>query len=91
MTRFRDRAEFPSDGVAAPQMITGIDWSDQWSFWEFNYPAIMVTDTALFRYPYYHSLEDTWDKIQYDRLARVVLGISRVVEDLANEPKESNL
>jgi len=91
VTRFRERAEFPSDGVAAPQIITGIDWSDHWSFWEFNYPAIMVTDTALFRYPYYHSLEDTWDKIQYDRLARVVLGISRVVEDLANEPKESNL
>ena len=91
VTRFRERAEFPSDGVAAPQIITGIDWSDQWSFWKFNYPAIMVTDTALFRYPYYHSLEDTWDKIQYDRLARVVLGISKVIEDLATEPKESNL
>lgn len=85
VTQFRDHAEFPSDGVAVPQIITGIDWSDQWSFWKFNYPAIMVTDTAIFRYPYYHSLEDTVDKIHYDRLARVVLGISKVIEGLANE------
>jgi Zn-dependent M28 family amino/carboxypeptidase len=91
VTRFRDRAEFPSDGVVAPQIITGIDWSDQWSFWKFNYPAPMVTDTGPFRYPFYHSLKDTSDKVHYDRLARVVLGISKVIEDLANEPKESNL
>jgi Peptidase family M28 len=90
VTRFRDQAEFPSDGVSAPQIITGIDWSDQWSFWKFNFPAIMVTDTGPYRYPYYHSLKDTSDKIHYDRLARVVLGISKVIEDLANEPKESN-
>ena len=66
--RFRDLVEFPSDGVAFPQIIPGIGWSDHRSFWKFDYPAIMLTDTALFRYPYYHSREDTPDKIHYDRL-----------------------
>ncbi len=89
--RFRDLVEFPSDGVAFPQIIPGIGWSDHWSFWKFDYPAIMVTDTALFRYPYYHSQGDTPDKIHYDRLARVVLGLSKVIENLANEPSSSHL
>jgi len=88
--RFRDLVEFPSDGVAFPQIIPGIGWSDHRSFWKFGYPAIMVTDTALFRYPYYHSPEDTPDKIHYDRLARVVSGLLKVIEVLANEPSSSN-
>ncbi len=88
--RFRDLVEFPSDGVAFPQIIPGIGWSDHRSFWKFGYPAIMVTDTALFRYPYYHSPEDTPDKIHHDRLARVVSGLLKVIEVLANEPSSSN-
>ena len=84
--RFRNIVEFPSDGVAFPQIVPGISWSDHQSFWKFNYPAIMVTDTAFFRYPYYHSQEDTPDKICYDHMARVVLGLSKVIEDLANGP-----
>ena len=43
----------------------------------------MVTDTAPFRYPYYHTANDTPDKVDYDRMARVVLGLKRVVLKLA--------
>jgi hypothetical protein len=43
----------------------------------------MVTDTAPFRYPYYHKANDTPDKLDYDRMARVVLGLKRVVFKLA--------
>ena len=89
--RFRNLVEFPSDGVAFPQIIPGISWSDHRSFWKFDYPAIMVTDTAFFRYPYYHSREDTPDKICYDHMARVVSGLSKVIEDLANEPSLKGL
>jgi len=42
----------------------------------------MVTDTALFRYPYYHSPEDTSDKINYDYLARVVASLELVIAEL---------
>lgn len=44
----------------------------------------MVTDTAPFRYPWYHTREDTPDKLDYARAARVVLGITDVVAKLAN-------
>ena len=80
---FRQSAHFPSEGVDAPAWLTGIGWSDQWSFWQQGYHGIMVTDTALFRYPYYHSSGDTPDKVQFDKMARVVEGLQRVILGLA--------
>jgi Zn-dependent M28 family amino/carboxypeptidase len=79
---FREQIDFPSEGIAAPSWITGIGWSDHWSFWEEGYPALMVTDTALFRYRHYHTAQDTPDKIDYARMARVVTGITGVVAEL---------
>ncbi len=72
---FMQESDFPVECVATFGFLTGIDWSDHWSFWHCGYPAIMVTDTALFRYPYYHSSEDTSDKIAYHQLGRVTHGI----------------
>ena len=83
---FRRYAVFPSEGTAAPAWIAGIGWSDHWAFWQHGYPAIMITDTALFRYPPYHTAEDTLDKIVYKRMARVVSGLRHVVGDLAEMP-----
>lgn len=80
---FRRHAAFPSEGLAAPAWITGVGWSDHWAFWEAGYPAIMVTDTALFRYPHYHAASDLPDRLDYPRLARVVMGLAEVVRDLA--------
>jgi Zn-dependent M28 family amino/carboxypeptidase len=80
---FREEASFPSEGCAAPGWVTGIGWSDHWSFWEEGFPAIMITDTAPFRYRYYHSTEDTPDKIDYDRMARVVAGLIAPIRGLA--------
>jgi hypothetical protein len=43
----------------------------------------MVTDTAPFRYPHYHMPQDTPDKMDFERMARVVAGVERAVADLA--------
>ena len=82
---FRESARFPSEGVAAPATWPGIGWSDQWSFWQEGYPAIMITDTAIFRYPYYHTSGDTSEKIDLNKMARVVEGTRFVIAALANE------
>lgn len=82
---FRRHTEFPSEGAALPAQIPGIGWSDQWAFWQQGYPAVMVTDTAVFRYPYYHTLEDTPDKIDYERLSRVVFGLEKVVVEIIDK------
>jgi Zn-dependent M28 family amino/carboxypeptidase len=81
--KFRETTNFPSEGVAAPADWPGVGWSDHWSFWREQYPAIMVTDTALFRYPYYHTPFDTADRVDFEKMARVVDGVRRVVESLA--------
>jgi hypothetical protein len=81
---FREHARFPSEGLAAPRWLTGIGWSDHWSFWQAGYPAIMVTDSALFRYAEYHSRADLPGVVDYDRFARVVDGLAGVVIDLAD-------
>ena len=44
----------------------------------------MVTDTALYRYPHYHTLGDTPDKLDYERLARVVTGLKAMLGEIAN-------
>jgi len=80
---FRTHAKFPSEGGALPAVIPGVGWSDHWSFWQFGYRAVMVTDTAPFRYPHYHEKSDTPDKLDFDRLARVVEGLFAVVGDQA--------
>ena len=81
--KFRETTKFPAYGCAMPDIIAGVGWSDHWSFWQMGYSGIMVTDTAPFRYPHYHKKTDTPDKIDFERTARVVAGLERVIADLA--------
>lgn len=81
---FREKVRFPSMGVALPEFVEGVGFSDHWSFWQFDYPALMVTDTAYFRYPHYHQPEDTPEKLQYPQMARVVTGMSEVIAAIAD-------
>jgi hypothetical protein len=80
---FREQGKIPAEGAALPSIVPGVGWSDQWSFWQCGYPAIMVTDTAPFRYPYYHMSSDTPAKLDYDRFALVVSGMEKVIVELA--------
>jgi hypothetical protein len=80
---FREHATIPSEGGAPPGFVAGVGWSDHWAFWQAGYPAIMVTDTAPFRYEHYHRETDTPDRVDYEGLTRVVSGLVPVVEDLA--------
>ena len=81
---FREHATLPTQGAAAPSWVPGVWWSDHWSFWREHYPAIMITDTALYRNPFYHTPQDTPDKLDYNRMARVVHGLTHVVRAIAN-------
>ena len=83
LASFRDHCRFPSEGMAAPAEVPGVDWSDHWAFSKFAYPAIMVTDTAPYRNMCYHEPCDTLDKIDFDKLARVTEGLVFPIEELA--------
>jgi hypothetical protein len=84
---FRKHAHFPSQGVAAPSFIPGVTWSDHWSFRDHGFDAIMITDTAFNRYPHYHLPSDTAEKLDYERMARVALGLAAMLKELAREDR----
>ncbi|TAA47447.1 M28 family peptidase [Corallincola spongiicola] len=70
--------------MLAPEMFPEIDYSDHLNYWQFDYPALMVTDTAFYRNRAYHTSRDTWQRLDYERMAMVVDGVYNVVTSLAS-------
>jgi len=79
---FRSHSKFPVQQLSAPQALPGIGWSDHSPFWLNGYKAFMVTDTAPYRYPFYHSPKDTPDRLDYGHLADVTNGMINAVQHL---------
>lgn len=80
---FRSNTQFPSEGAALPNFIRDVGRSDHYGFGKEGYHALMVTDTANFRNPHYHSATDTPDTLDYNSMARVVEGLEQVLKSLA--------
>jgi Zn-dependent M28 family amino/carboxypeptidase len=76
---FRSATRLPLIALPAPATIPGVAWSDHWSFWQHGYRALMLTDTALYRYPHYHLDSDTPERLDYRRMARVLTGCAAVI------------
>ena len=83
MTQFMAATDFPVEGVATFEGVPGINWSDHSSFWTEGYPALMLTDTAPFRYPEYHSAQDVPERVTRGEFARAAHGIIQAVRRLA--------
>jgi Zn-dependent M28 family amino/carboxypeptidase len=84
---FRAHSDFPCESLATFSFVPGVAWSDQLSFWREGYDALMVTDTAFYRYPHYHTPLDTPDRLCYPAAARVVHGLALAAVELAAGPK----
>lgn len=82
---FRTHSDFPCESLATLSLVPGVAWSDQLSFWREGYRAVMVTDTAFYRNPRYHTELDTPDRLAYPEMARVVDGLALAVPDLAGD------
>ena len=83
--RFRAHSDFPLETAATFDFVPGVDWSDHRSFWRHGYPAFMVTDTAFYRYPHYHTSADTPDKLAYGHLARATQALGDCFMDVARD------
>jgi Zn-dependent M28 family amino/carboxypeptidase len=57
-------------------------FSDHAPFWDAGYPAVMITDTAMFRNPNYHSTHDTAETLSPDFMAQVAAALVHTVERL---------
>ncbi len=69
--------------MTAPASLTGVDFSDHLNYWKFGYPAVMITDTAFYRNPHYHRRSDTWNRLDYRKMAALANGIQRMLLQLA--------
>lgn len=65
--------------AALPRMISAINLSDQYNFWDAGFPGLMVTDSAHFRNPNYHELTDTPEKLDYGRMAETTENLVSVI------------
>lgn len=72
---FASATGFPAQALAAPAFVPGVSLSDQLAFWRHGYKAFMITDTAFYRYPYYHTAQDTADKLSYVPFAEMTNGL----------------
>lgn len=79
----RNAAPLPVYSINAPSFVTGVDFSDHASYWSAGYSAVMITDTAFYRNRYYHTAQDTEEKLDYKRMAMVVEGVYAAVIELA--------
>lgn len=66
--------------INAPRWMPGVDFSDHVNYWDAKIPAIMVTDTAFWRNPHYHRPGDTYNTLDYARMARVVQGVYAITQ-----------
>ncbi len=80
---FRQHSDFPAERLATFSWIPGVAWSDHQSFWRYGYQALMVTDTALYRYPYYHTAIDKPDHLDFAAMATVTDGLETALLSLA--------
>lgn len=83
-TSFSKYSDFPLESVVLFDFVPGVDFSDHWSFWQHDFAAVMITDTAFYRYKHYHQKSDTYEKLNYLSMAAVLEGLTKAIGELAN-------
>jgi Zn-dependent M28 family amino/carboxypeptidase len=82
---FRAHSDFPLQTVSTFRFVPGVSWSDRHSSWRQGYHAVMITDTAPYRYPHYHAATDTPDKLAYAELTQVTGALFAAFNEIARE------
>lgn len=73
---FKRSVSFPLFTIALPERVEEIRRSDNSSFWDQGYRALMITDTSFLRNPHYHMPTDEAETLDFERLAKATLGVA---------------
>jgi hypothetical protein len=76
-------SDLPVYSFRGPASLQGIDFSDHRNYWPHDIPAAMVTNTAFYRNDHYHSPNDTANRLDYDRMGKVVVGVYEAISFLS--------
>ncbi|ALP52002.1 hypothetical protein Tel_01965 [Candidatus Tenderia electrophaga] len=82
---FKKHCSLLCEPMIAPNFLPWVKWSDNSPFWLNGYHAFMVSDTSLYRYPFYNSPRDTPEKIDYQCLTFVTVGLAETLEAYAKQ------
>jgi len=85
-TSLKQHSSVPVEALSTVSFVPGVDFSDHWSFWKMGYPAVMITDTAFYRNPNYHTERDTIDTLDFNRMTELLKGLLQVACDLSISP-----
>lgn len=80
---FKKASRLSLFSICLPEKIHEIRRSDNSSFWDQGYPALMLTDTSFLRNPHYHQPSDTPDTLDYYAMTEVTLGVAGAMRKLA--------
>jgi len=87
----KEHSGIPVETLSTVSFIPGIDFSDHRSFWKMGYPAVMITDTAFYRNPNYHSRTDSIDTLNFDKMNDLLKGLLNVVKSITMSSSEELL
>ena len=78
-----DHGKIETKKISLPsKLLPMIEMSDQWSYWQHGFPAVMLTDTSFLRNPNYHKNTDTPNTLNYSKMTQVVEGVVGLVKGL---------
>jgi Zn-dependent M28 family amino/carboxypeptidase len=80
----RAGSRMPVETLSTFSFVPGVDFSDHRSFWKMGYPAVMITDTAFYRNPNYHTETDTIDTLDFNKMSDVLKGLIQAAKDLTD-------
>ena len=58
--------------IKLPSLVPGIDFSDHLNYWDFDYNALMITNTAFYRNKNYHRITDTMETLNIEKMSVVI-------------------
>jgi hypothetical protein len=80
----RGPRSMPLFSICLPEKINEIRLSDDSSFWDQDYAALMLTDNSFLRNPNYQRCTDTPDTLDYQRMTEVTIGVASALRFLTN-------
>ncbi len=83
---FIETGRVKTKAISAPSFVQGIDFSDHLNYIKFDFPAIMVSDTSFYRNANYHRATDTFDTLDYEKMAAVVDSVYYALLDVIGQP-----
>lgn len=87
---FKSNGCFPIEGIQVPFDSVYSQCSDHFCFLEKNIPSVLVTDTAMLRTPWYHTEDDTVDKINFREMTRMLNNFNLMLYEKAGVLKEAS-